>query len=102
MTLGKHLVWYAAADSSDAGNSGAKAVLTEGEPLVTTDHFLIETWTLLHHRLDRRAAERFRQGLRDGVASVEAVGAADLEAAWGIGVTFRDRISRSSTERAST
>jgi len=56
-------IWYAAADSSDAGNSRAKAVLAESEPLVTTD----------------------------GVAAVEAVSAADLEAAWGIGVTYRDQ-----------
>jgi len=84
-------IWYAAADSSDAGNSRAKAVLAESEPLVTTDHVLIETWTLLHHRLGRGAAERFWQGLREGVAAVEAVSAADLEAAWGIGVTYRDQ-----------
>jgi len=81
-------VWYAAADSSDAGNARAKAVLAAGETLVTSDHVLVETWTLLRHRLGRRAAERFWEGLRSGVAAVEAIGAADLEAAWEIGVSY--------------
>ena len=38
-------VWYAAADSTDRSNLRAKAMLSPGEPLVTTDHVLIETWT---------------------------------------------------------
>ena len=36
-------VWYAAADSSDEHNSRAKAVLSAGETLITSDHVLIET-----------------------------------------------------------
>jgi predicted nucleic acid-binding protein len=72
-------IWYAAADKSDASNSRAKAVLLAGEPLVTTDHILVETWTLIRHRLGRRAAERFWEGLRSGTATVETVGAADLD-----------------------
>ncbi len=84
-------IWYAAADKSDAGNSRAKAVLSGGEPLVTTDRVLIETWTLIRHRLGRRAAERFWEGLRSGAASVEAAGAADLDTAWEIGKSYRDR-----------
>jgi predicted nucleic acid-binding protein len=83
--------WYAAADSSDRENQRAKAILSGGEPLVTTDHILVETWTLVHHRIGRRAAERFWQGLRDGVAVLEIVGAADIEAAWRIGAEFRDQ-----------
>src|SRR5437762_10520244 len=84
-------IWYAAADSSEAANKRAKAVLSGGEPLVTSDHVLIETWTLLRFRINRRAAERFWVGLRGGVASIELVGAADLEAAWQIGATYRDQ-----------
>jgi predicted nucleic acid-binding protein len=84
-------IWYAAADSSDAGNACAKAILTSGEPLVTTDHVLVETWTLIRYRVGRPAAERFWEGLRAGVASVEAVGVADLEAAWQIGAAWRDQ-----------
>jgi len=84
-------IWYAAADSSDAGNARAKAILAAGEPLVTTDHVLVETWTLIRYRIRRQAAERFWEGLRNGVAAVEPVGAADLEAAWQIGVSYRDQ-----------
>ena len=84
-------VWYAAADRGDASNARAKAILAEGEPLLTSDHVLIETWTLLRHRIDRRAAERFWDGLRSGVAGIELVGAADLEAAWAIGLSYRDQ-----------
>jgi len=84
-------MWYAAADKSEASNLRAKAVLSEGEPLVTTDHILVETWTLIRHRLGRRAAERFWEALRGGAAEVEAVGIADLDAAWEIGRTYRDQ-----------
>src|SRR5258706_1734984 len=84
-------VWYAAADSSDAGNERAKQVLNNGESLFTTDHILVETWTLLRHRIHRHAAERFWDGLRSGAATVEPVGTGDLEAAWQIGRSFSDQ-----------
>jgi uncharacterized protein len=84
-------IWYAAADASESGNRRAKAILKAGKALVTTDHVLLETWTLLHRRLDRRAADRFWDGLRGGVASLELVGAADLETAWQIGLTWKDQ-----------
>jgi predicted nucleic acid-binding protein len=84
-------IWFAAVDSSDRDNARAKAILSAGESLVTTDHVLVETWTLLHHRLQPKAAERFWEGLRSGVASIEPVGLADLEAAWQIGFSWRDQ-----------
>ena len=84
-------VWYAAADSSDASNASAKIILAAGEPLVTSDHVLVETWTLLRYRMRRHAAERFWEGLRNGVATIEPVGMADLEAAWQIGLSYRDQ-----------
>ncbi len=84
-------VWFAAADSSDLDNSRAKAILAGGEPLLTTDHVLAETWTLLRSRIHRRAAERFWDGLRNGTATVESVGPADLEAAWQIGLAYPDQ-----------
>lgn len=84
-------IWYAAADSSDAANTRAKAILRMGESLVTTGHVLSETWTLIRYRINRHAAERFWEGLRSGVASIEVAGAADLEAAWQIGAMYRDR-----------
>ena len=84
-------VWYAAADSADIGNSRAKVILTGGDPLVTSDHVLVETWTLLRFRIHRHAAEKFWDGLRSGTAAVEPVGMADLEAAWQIGAAYRDQ-----------
>jgi uncharacterized protein len=85
-------IWYAAADRDDADNARARAMLRAGEALVTTDHVLVETWSLIHHRLHRKAAERFWEGLRNGVAKVESVGSADLEAAWDMGVVYRDQV----------
>jgi predicted nucleic acid-binding protein len=35
-------MWYAAADFSDPDNRRAKGMLAAGEPLVTTDHILVE------------------------------------------------------------
>ncbi|MGH7576550.1 MAG: type II toxin-antitoxin system VapC family toxin, partial [Longimicrobiales bacterium] len=84
-------IWYAAADRGDRSNGRAKEILASGDRLVTSDHVLVETWLLLQHRLNRAAAERFWEGLRQGVADVEMVGTADLEVAWSIGLTFADQ-----------
>ena len=84
-------IWYAAADRSDVSNARAKSVLGAGEALLTSDHVLIETWTLIRHRLSRAAAERFWDGLRTGAATIEPVGPADLEAAWQIGISYPDQ-----------
>lgn len=83
--------WYAAADSGDASNARAKEVPSSGEPPLTTDHVLAETWILLRHRLHREAAETFWAGLRGGVARVECAGEADLEQAWTIGRSLPDQ-----------
>ncbi len=85
-------VWYAAADAGDVSNDRAREILSEElEPLVTTDHVLLETWLLLRHRIHRAAADRFWDGLRSGVANLEVVLASDLESAWRIGEAFRDQ-----------
>lgn len=85
-------VWYAAADAGDRSNARGRELLSEAEePLVTTDHVLVETWTLLRHRIHRVAAERFWEGIRTGVAELEPVRASDLEAAWAIGQAFPDQ-----------
>ena len=84
-------VWYAAVDGSDASHASAKAVLSAGEPLITSDHVLIETWALLRSRIHRRAAELFWDGLRSGGAIIETVGTADMETAWQIGLSYRDQ-----------
>ncbi|MGE0158601.1 MAG: type II toxin-antitoxin system VapC family toxin [Gemmatimonadales bacterium] len=85
-------VWYAAADAGDRSNARAKEILSgAAEPLVTTDHVLVETCALLRWRLHRQAADTFWGALRGGVAAVEIVGEADLEAAWTIGHDFPDQ-----------
>lgn len=84
-------MWYAAADASDVSNPRAKEVLSAGDALVTTDHILVETWTLIRVRLHRTAAEAFWGALRAGVARLETVGPADLQAAWTIGRDFPDQ-----------
>jgi len=83
--------WYAAADAGDCSNARAKEVLSEEGPLVTTDHVLVETSLLLHHRIHPEAAERFWEGLRGGVATIELVSTADLENAWAMGSRFPDQ-----------
>lgn len=84
-------VWYAAADAGDAGNRRAQAVLSTGEPLVTTDHVLLEAWLLLRHRLGRDPANAFWQALTSGVARVVTVTDADLVVAWTIVERFPDQ-----------
>ena len=84
-------VWYAAADGADVSNRRAKEILSAGGTLVTTDHVLVEAWALLRHRLHRRAAEDFWAALREGVARLETVGPADLEAAWAMEEYFPDQ-----------
>lgn len=83
--------WYAAVDRSDRSNARARHVLSAKERLVTSDHVLLETWLLVRHRISRHVAERFWAGLRSGVAVLETVTPADLEAAWAIGQGFPDQ-----------
>jgi predicted nucleic acid-binding protein len=85
-------VWFALVVARDAGNARAKAILREADaPILTTDHVLVETWSLLATRYRRSAAELFWDRIRQGAAAVETVTSADLEAAWAIGETFPDQ-----------
>ncbi|MEO7803161.1 MAG: PIN domain-containing protein [Actinomycetota bacterium] len=84
-------VWYSAMDSADRQNSRAKEILLEGEPLITSDHVLIETWFLTRRRLNKKAADSYWDRLRGGVASIEPVGTADLEVARSILESFADQ-----------
>ena len=68
-----------------------QTALTAADELVTSDHVLVESWLLLRSRLGRESAERFWDFLRSGVARIEIVGHADLEAAWAIGNAFADQ-----------
>lgn len=66
-------------------------MLAAGELLVTTDHVLVECWSLLRWRHSLAAADRFWGLVRGGAASVEPVGTADFETAWHIGQEFSDQ-----------
>ena len=83
--------WFAAANPDDKYNNRAKPILSSGESLVTTDHVLVETWTLLRSRIHFQAADRFWEAVRSGIAAIEPVGLADLEAAWQIGLAWNDQ-----------
>ncbi len=83
--------WYAAADSGENRHIRAKEILASREALLTSDHVLVETWLLLKLRLGLHAADRFWEGLRSGLATVESVSLADLEAAWQIGEAYPDQ-----------
>lgn len=83
--------FFAAADEDDLRNRRAKQILASGEPLLTTDHVLVECWLLMRRRLSRRAADRLWGALRRGAASLELVAPADLEVAWEIGEAFPDQ-----------
>ena len=83
--------WYAGADLGDRNNAVAKRLLQPPAPLVTGDHVVIETWRLVHHLISAHAANKFRGGLRRGVATIEQANRADLEAAWTIGERFPDQ-----------
>jgi uncharacterized protein len=83
--------WFAAAYASDRWNERAREILGSGEPLVTSEHVLVETWLLLSARVHHEAAQRFWEGLRAGAARIEQVVPSDLEAAWSIGLRFSDQ-----------
>ena len=84
-------VWFAAINTHDARNDDAKGVLSSISEAVLTDHVLVETWRLVNSKVNRQAADRFWSGIRDGVARLENVNAADLEAAWAMGNAFPDQ-----------
>ena len=84
-------VWYAVMDRGDSHSPRAKAILNSGNPLLTTDHVLVETWALLRYRGQDAAARRFWDSLRSGIAAVEFVTPADLESAWQIAETYADQ-----------
>lgn len=84
-------MFYAAIDRGDRSNTRAKTVLAADERLVATDHILVETWSLLAHRLGWEIAERFWASIRAGASSIETVTDADLEVAFMIGEAFPDQ-----------
>ena len=84
-------VWYASLDRGEYTNARARSILNCNEPLITTDHVLVETWMLLRRRAQHNVADRFWERLRQGVATIESVTLADFEVAWEIGANYADQ-----------
>jgi predicted nucleic acid-binding protein len=74
-------VWFAAMVVRDRNNVRAKSVLGQFDERVTSDHVVVETWLLLNSRGRRDGAEQFWERLRQGIARIEHVTAADFESA---------------------
>lgn len=83
--------FYAAADRGDSHHERATAILSAGDPLVASDHVLLETWILLDAHLGRHAAQAFWGGVRAGAVEIATVGPADLDRAWAIAGDFPDQ-----------
>lgn len=83
--------FFAAVDAGDERNADARRVLVRGDTLLTSDHVLAETWSLIDLRLGWSAAERFWAEVRQGSVEIAHVVAADLEVAWSIGEAFPDQ-----------
>jgi predicted nucleic acid-binding protein len=84
-------VFYAAADRGDRSNARAKTLISTDEPLITTDHVVIESWLLIQRRMGADAADRFWAGVRSASIGIEVVELVDLESAWSIGQVFGDQ-----------
>ena len=84
-------VLYAAVDQGDVGHQRAKAVIDGEDPLVCTDHVLVETMLLVARRAGCHIAERLWHGLRGGIARIEITASVDLEMAVSIGERFADQ-----------
>ena len=82
--------FFAAVDVRDADHHAAVSLMSLDEPLVTSDHVLVETWGLVKRRFGPDVADRFWDGLRSGGASIEPVKPVDLERAWATGEVFAD------------
>lgn len=83
--------FYAITDTGDQVHARATELLTSGDQLVTTDHVLVETWSLINVRGGHAIAERFWGSVRSGMATIETVLPGDLDAAWRIGEVFPDQ-----------
>jgi predicted nucleic acid-binding protein len=84
-------VWFAAINTRDVRNEDAKSILSSIPDPLLTDYVLLETWRSTSSKIHRQAADRFWSGIRSGVAQLEKVSHADLEAAWTIGISFPDQ-----------
>lgn len=84
--------WVSMADSSEATHVRVADALRERRGrLLTSDHVLQETWTVMRCRHDATAAEALVNAIRGGIARIEVSLLADLEVAAAIGAAFGDQ-----------
>ena len=84
--------WVSLADSAEASHERVAAAVSDRRGrLVTSDHVLHETWTVMRYRHSFRSAEMLVNAIRGGIARVEVSGLADLEVAAAIGAAFADQ-----------
>jgi predicted nucleic acid-binding protein len=82
--------FYASVDSGDTRHAQATQILSRGEPLLTSDHVLVESWLLINLRAGRHAANASWERLRERRLPIEGVLRGDLDNAWRIGEEFPD------------
>lgn len=82
---------YAALDVRDTEHPQARATLNNDEAKVTTDHVLVELWSLVQLRFGIRRANSTFEGFMASAIEVEPVGIADLQVALEIGTEFPDQ-----------
>ena len=81
--------WVSLADRAEASHERVAATLRSCQGrLVTSDHVLQETWTVMRYRHGWRAAEKLVTSIRGGISRIEISGVADIEVATAIGTAF--------------
>jgi uncharacterized protein len=84
--------WFAAYVPSDPMHRAVQSALAGSDRLVTSDYVLDETLTLLKARGHVDRAQRFGERLFDGrVAQLEYVVPADVQQAWIMFASYRDK-----------
>ncbi|MCQ3814758.1 MAG: PIN domain-containing protein [Acidimicrobiia bacterium] len=84
--------WVSLANSDEASHERVVAALDDRRGrLITSDHVLHETWTVMRFRHGFEPAERLINGIRGGIAKVEVSGLSDLEVAAAIDTAFPDQ-----------
>jgi uncharacterized protein len=83
--------FYAAVDKGDRDHARALTLLATDEPLVTTDHVVVETWLLVQRRIGSAAADAFLDGVMQGGADIEMIEPGDFDAARRIAMAFSDQ-----------
>ena len=85
--------WYAYFVSSDSDHEeAAKWMLTNSEPLLTTDYIIDETLTLLRARGQKRKALEFGRLIFAGrLGRVHYLTPSEIAAAWDVFRTFADK-----------